>query len=92
MQVSAQDLVNTLTSVQAVVVSGSLSDEQKLAILRDIQSGIPPVQFCSNSAQTRAILSAKILEAMDGLTPKKAESKKPIKGGPRNASTKGTKK
>ena len=91
MQITAQDLVGLLTSVQAVVAS-DMTDEEKITVLRDIQNGMPPTQFCINSAGTRAITSAKISEAIDGLQPKKAESKKPIQKGPRKASAKGTKK
>ena len=92
MRVSAVDLVGTLTSVQAVVASNLLNDAQKTEILKEIQDCLPPEQFCTAAQQTRAIINSKISEAIDGFTPKKAESKKPIKKGPRNASTKGTKK
>lgn len=91
MRVSAQDLVSVLTSVQAVVASSMLTDNQKITVLQDMRNGLPPIQFCSQSAGTRAITSLLISEAIDGLQPKKAESKKPTKKGPRNASTKGTK-
>jgi len=90
MQITAQDLVGLLTSVQAVVAS-DLTDDEKIIVLQDIQNGMPPMQFCINSAGTRAITSAKISEAIDGLQPKKAQSKKPVQKRAGKASAKGTK-
>jgi len=92
MQTSAISLVSILTEID-VLVSSSLTDEQKVHVLDDIDRCIPPEQFCVNCLKTRAIVKAKIKETINGLkTNTKEKSQKPIKSRAGKASTKSAKK
>ena len=59
MQTSATDLVRVLTSVEQIAVS-SLTDDEKILVLDDINRCIPPEQFCIQCLKTRAIVINKI--------------------------------
>ncbi len=91
MQASASDLVEILTSVERLSAS-RLTNDEKAMVLEDIKRCFPPPSFCINCMQTRTIVMKVIEEAIDGFTPKKAESEKPVKNRARKASAKSTKK
>ena len=90
MQTSAIDLVGVFTELDNVM-SSSLTKEQKLHILDDINMCIPPEQFCVHCMKTRAILKAKIRENIDGLKATEKTSQKPKPSRARKTPTKSAK-
>ena len=91
MQTSATDLVRVLTSVEQIAVS-SLTDDEKILVLDDINRCIPPEQFCIQCLKTRAIVINKIQGAINGFNATQAKSQKPQQSRARKTPTKSTKK
>ena len=91
MKISAVDLLSIMGEAEKVATS-SLQNEDKIAVLDDLDFGLPPEQFCAGFTKTRAIVRSKIQELMNGIEATQTKSEKPIKSRARKTPTKSTKK
>ena len=91
MQYTASSFIGLLTTVDQLMAT-SLTDDQKIIILDDMLNGLPPEQFCAHCKRTRAIVSNKIKEAIDGFKATQTKGEKPKQSGQRKIPAKSPKK
>lgn len=91
MNASVNDLMAFLPSVEQVVATSRMTDNEKREVLGELLASVPPEPFCRHCARTRAITIKIIEEAQNGFTTK-PQVEKPVKSGARKTSAKTTKK
>lgn len=85
MQSSVGELLKYLDDARSVVLTHSLEDKEKEAILTELVRSVPAEAFCRASSETRNIIIYKLQGYIDGCT-KKTKSKSSTEEGQRTSS------
>ena len=90
MMTTSWDLARLLDTITQVKRNDAINNNDRIALLREMQAQLPVERFCVQALNSRAIIDRIITETLDGYQPQKTTAKKPKSGGKRKSTVEST--